>query len=60
MELDVVEPSRLQFAMMAMYHVLFVPLTPGLLVIVAIMETAFVVTGHPIWRRPIWGRDNAS
>ena len=39
MDLDIVELSRLQFALTAMYHFLFVPLTLGLSVIVAIMET---------------------
>ncbi len=46
MELDVVELSRLQFAMTAMYHFLFVPLTLGLSIIVAIMETVYVMTGR--------------
>lgn len=57
MELDVVELSRLQFAMTAMYHFLFVPLTLGLSVIVAIMETVYVMTGRPIWRQmtKFWG-----
>ncbi|WP_415184746.1 cytochrome ubiquinol oxidase subunit I, partial [Phaeovulum sp.] len=39
MEFGLVELSRLQFAMTAMYHFLFVPLTLGLSVIIAIMET---------------------
>jgi cytochrome d ubiquinol oxidase subunit I len=51
MELDVVELSRLQFAMTAMYHFLFVPLTLGLSIIVAIMETVYVMTNRPIWRQ---------
>lgn len=57
MELDIVELSRLQFAMTAMYHFLFVPLTLGLSVIVAIMETVYVMTGRPIWRQmtKFWG-----
>ena len=57
MELDVVELSRLQFAMTAMYHFLFVPLTLGLSIIVAIMETVYVMTGRPIWRQmtKFWG-----
>ena len=36
---DVVELSRLQFALTAMYHFLFVPLTLGLSVLLAMMET---------------------
>lgn len=57
MELDVVELSRLQFAMTAMYHFLFVPLTLGLSIVVAIMETVYVMTGRPIWRQmtKFWG-----
>ncbi len=46
MELDIVELSRLQFAMTAMYHFLFVPLTLGLAVIVGFIAafiTAFFV-----------------
>ncbi|MFV0334787.1 MAG: cytochrome ubiquinol oxidase subunit I [Tropicimonas sp.] len=57
MELDVVELSRLQFALTALYHFLFVPLTLGLSVLVAIMETVYVMTGRPIWRQmtKFWG-----
>ena len=57
MEIDVVSLSRLQFAMTAMYHFLFVPLTLGLSVIVAIMETVYVMTDRPIWRQmtKFWG-----
>ena len=57
MELDIVELSRLQFAMTAMYHFLFVPLTLGLSILVAIMETVYVMTGRPIWRQmtKFWG-----
>ncbi|RWR43966.1 hypothetical protein EOW65_13990, partial [Sinirhodobacter ferrireducens] len=42
MDLDIVELSRLQFAMTALYHFLFVPLTLGLSILVAIMETVYV------------------
>ncbi|TYC63022.1 cytochrome bd-I ubiquinol oxidase subunit CydA [Stappia sp. BW2] len=57
MELDIVELSRLQFAMTALYHFLFVPLTLGLSILVAIMETVYVMTGRPIWRQmtKFWG-----
>ena len=53
----VVELSRLQFALTAMYHFLFVPLTLGLSILVAMMETVFVMTGKPIWRQmtKFWG-----
>jgi len=52
-----VELSRLQFALTAMYHFLFVPLTLGLSVLVAMMETVFVMTGRTIWRdmTKFWG-----
>ncbi|MDH0866163.1 cytochrome ubiquinol oxidase subunit I [Mitsuaria sp. GD03876] len=57
MELDVVGLSRLQFAMTALYHFLFVPLTLGLSIILAIMETVYVMTGRPIWKQmtKFWG-----
>lgn len=44
------EWSRLQFAMTAMYHWLFVPLTLGLGVIMSIMETMYVKTGDLQWK----------
>jgi cytochrome bd ubiquinol oxidase subunit I len=52
-----VELSRLQFALTAMYHFLFVPLTLGLSVLVAMMETVYVMTGRTIWRdmTRFWG-----
>jgi len=57
MDFGIVELSRLQFAMTAMYHFLFVPLTLGLSIIVAIMETVYVMTNRPIWRQmtKFWG-----
>lgn len=57
MELDIVDLSRLQFASTAMFHFLFVPLTIGLSIIVAIMETVYVMTNRPIWRQmtKFWG-----
>ena len=48
--LGVVDWSRAQFALTAMYHWLFVPLTIGLSVIVAIMESIYVRTGDPKWK----------
>ncbi len=55
--IDVVELSRLQFALTALYHFLFVPLTLGLSVLLAIMESVYVMTGRPIWREltRFWG-----
>ncbi|KAF1023533.1 MAG: Cytochrome bd-I ubiquinol oxidase subunit 1 [Paracidovorax wautersii] len=57
MELDIVALSRLQFALTALYHFLFVPLTLGLSILVAIMETVYVMTGRVIWRQmtKFWG-----
>lgn len=57
MEFGVVELSRLQFALTALFHFLFVPLTLGLSVLVAIMETVYVMTDRPIWRQmtKFWG-----
>lgn len=57
MEIDIVSLSRLQFAITALYHFLFVPLTLGLSVILAIMETVYVMTGRLIWRQmtKFWG-----
>ncbi len=53
----VVELSRLQFALTAMYHFLFVPLTLGLSFLVAIMESVYVMTRKPVWRQMtlFWG-----
>ena len=42
--ISVVDWSRAQFALTAMYHWLFVPLTLGISVIVAIMETIYYRT----------------
>jgi cytochrome d ubiquinol oxidase subunit I len=55
--MDVVQLSRLQFGLTAMYHFLFVPLTLGLAVILAIMECVYVMTGREIWRDMVkfWG-----
>lgn len=46
-----VDWSRAQFALTAMYHWLFVPLTLGLGVIMAIMETLYVRTGREFWKQ---------
>ena len=56
--MDVVMLSRLQFAAATMFHFLFVPLTLGLSVLVAIMETRYVKTGDEIYLKmtKFWGR----
>ena len=46
-----VELSRGQFALTALYHWLFVPLTLGLSFIIAIMETIYVKTNNPEWKK---------
>jgi cytochrome d ubiquinol oxidase subunit I len=51
METALVEWSRAQFALTAIYHWLFVPLTLGLAFIIAIMETVYYKTGNPQWKR---------
>ena len=43
--------ARAQFALTAIYHWLFVPLTLGLGLIMAIMETKYYRTGDVFWRR---------
>jgi cytochrome d ubiquinol oxidase subunit I len=55
--MDVVTLSRLQFGLTAMYHFLFVPLTLGLSVLLAIMESIYVTTGRAVWRDMVkfWG-----
>lgn len=47
---DVIDLSRWQFALTALYHFLFVPLTLGLIFLLAVMETIYVVTGKTIYR----------
>ena len=56
-DMDVVTLSRLQFALTALYHFLFVPLTLGLSMILVIMESVYVMTGLEVWKRMtrFWG-----
>jgi cytochrome d ubiquinol oxidase subunit I len=49
-DLSLVNWSRGQFALTAMYHWLFVPLTLGLSFIIAIMESLYVRTGNEKWK----------
>ena len=49
-DLALVDWSRAQFALTAIYHWIFVPLTLGLSFILAIMETIYVKTGNEQWR----------
>ncbi len=54
----VVDLSRLQFAVTAMYHFIFVPLTLGLAFLLAIMESVYVMTGKQIYQDMVkfWGK----
>ncbi len=56
--MDVLMLSRLQFAAATMFHFLFVPLTLGLSVLIAVMETVYVKTGDEEYRRMarFWGK----
>ena len=55
---DLVDLSRLQFAMTAMYHFLFVPLTLGLSFMLVIMEATYILTGKEIYKdmTRFWGK----
>ena len=48
---SLIDWSRAQFALTAMYHWIFVPLTLGLAVVMAIMETLYYKTGNEFWKR---------
>ncbi len=54
----VVDLSRLQFALTAMYHFIFVPLTLGMVWILVIMESVYVMTGKQIYQDMVkfWGK----
>ena len=55
---DLVDLSRLQFALTAMYHFLFVPLTLGLSFMLVVMEVTYVVTGKQLYKdmTRFWGK----
>jgi cytochrome d ubiquinol oxidase subunit I len=55
---DMVDLSRLQFALTALYHFLFVPLTLGLSWLLVIMESVYVMTGKPVYKdmTQFWGK----
>ncbi|MDR2050887.1 MAG: cytochrome ubiquinol oxidase subunit I [Deltaproteobacteria bacterium] len=58
MDVDVALLSRLQFAVAVFFHFIFVPLTLGLSVLLAVMETIYVRTGNEQYKRmtKFWGR----
>lgn len=56
--MDALLLARWQFAMTTVYHFLFVPLTLGLSVLVAVMETLYVKTGNEMYKKMtmFWGK----
>lgn len=56
--MDLILLSRLQFAITVFFHFVFVPLTLGLSILLAIMETLYVRTGDEDYRRmtKFWGK----
>lgn len=56
--MDALTLARLQFGITTIYHFFFVPLTLGLSLLVALMETAYVRTGNDVFKRmtTFWGR----
>lgn len=55
---EVIALSRFQFAITALYHFLFVPLTLGMTFILAIMESVYVMTGKQVYKDMVqfWGK----
>ena len=55
---ELVDLSRLQFAVTAMYHFLFVPLTLGLSFMLVVMEITYVITGKQVYKdmTRFWGK----
>ena len=56
--MDVLTLSRLQFAITSMFHFIFVPLTLGLSILTAFMETRYVITGDTMYLKmtKFWGK----
>ncbi len=56
--MDALMLSRLQFAVATFFHFIFVPLTLGLVILIAIMETIYVRTGDELYKRQakFWGK----
>jgi cytochrome d ubiquinol oxidase subunit I len=56
--MDAVLLARLQFAITIVYHFFFVPLTLGLSLVVAILETIYVFSGNELYKRmtKFWGK----
>lgn len=58
LDTTMIELSRWQFASTALYHFLFVPLTIGMVWILVIMESVYVMTGRQIYKdmTKFWGK----
>jgi len=56
--MDVLMLSRLQFAVTSMFHFIFVPLTLGLSILIAYMETRYVLSGDELYLKmtKFWGK----
>ncbi len=56
--MELVDISRIQFAAVALFHFLFVPLTLGMVFILVIMELTYVLTGKQIYKdmTQFWGK----
>jgi cytochrome d ubiquinol oxidase subunit I len=56
--MDVLTLARLQFAVTTLYHYIFVPLTLGLSIMVAVMQTQYVRTNDEKYKRmaKFWGK----
>ncbi len=56
--IDSLAVARWQFAMTTIYHFFFIPLTLGLSILIAIIETAYVRTGDETykWMTKFWGK----
>ncbi|MFP3853532.1 MAG: cytochrome ubiquinol oxidase subunit I [Anaerolineales bacterium] len=56
--MDTVALARWQFGITTVYHFFFVPLTLGLSILLAIMETTYVRTGNELYKRmtKFWGK----
>ena len=58
MLMDALTLARWQFGITTVYHFFFVPLTLGLVWVVAILNTAWVATGREVYRKltKFWGK----
>src|SRR5690554_7878556 len=56
--MDALTLARLQFGITSIYHFFFVPLTIGLSVLIALMQTLYVASGQDVYKRmaQFWGK----